>query len=197
MTSPNVDVLKFDKFLYFFFVIELKTILDSEPFIVLSRCYRKFSKLLLFEDSPLVFCIWPSLLLLCVCANTCPFFMQRVWLVVHGRLLVIKKGDTTRSREVPQWVKHFLCKHEDLSSNPQNPWKARHSGVRTQSPCFYNKRSSGNGAVQKLRELLSLVCASAHNKENLAQTRWNACSHTHEYTHKRREAPPMKGRYCI
>lgn len=32
--------------------------------------------------------------------------------VVHSRLLVIKKRDTPRSREVVQWVKCFLWQHE-------------------------------------------------------------------------------------
>lgn len=156
----------------------------------------KFSKLLLLEDSPLVFCTCSFFFLLCMYANTHSLFMQRIWLV-HARLLVIEKGDTTRSRKVAQRVKHFLCEREYLSSNPENPWKAKHNNVWPQSCCFYSKRRWEQGPLQKLRELASLVCASAYNKENLSQTKWNACTHTYEihtsYTHKER-SPLYEGK---
>lgn len=33
------------------------------------------------------------------------------------------------SREMAQWVKCLICKHKDLSSDPQKPPKARHGGM--------------------------------------------------------------------
>lgn len=42
-----------------------------------------------------------------------------------------------------QWVKHFLCKHEDLSSNPRNSDKADCSRTCLQSHCCSYKAVGG------------------------------------------------------
>lgn len=153
----------------------------------------KFSKLLLLEASPLVFCTCSFFFLLCMSANTHALFMQRIWLV-HARLLVMGKGDTTRWREVAQRVNAFCASTSTQVLIPRAHGKPGTVMRDCKTVASTAKRRWEQGPLQKLRELASLVCVSAHNKENLSQTKWDACTHTYEYTHiihRQRKKPPL------
>jgi hypothetical protein len=60
-------------------------------------------------------------------------------------------------REVVQWMKPLPCKHEDLSLNPQTPYKSGY---------IYNiNTSTGRWEAEAVKSLKELVCAMKEKKK--------------------------------